>query len=517
MALVAGLALFAAHPGLGIWPLTFVGVALFVGAVWHDDAVRQQHPLPAWLVGAITGAAFFGPLLLWLILPAGMIGWGLLTGIQILVFMLLAVLIRRVQYMRFSAVAVATLWTATDVIRGMFPLGGFQWGAIAYAHTDASWLLPVARILGAHGITFFVVVIAVALVEIVGDTVVVARNRKTSGMGTNLSLRHVPTVTLLAGLFASVLLTVEPPGTVGVRDVLAVQGNDVKHWMEPRAGGDVPLRIVNEHARLTREAVIRDGVPDLTLWAESAIDRDPFSARGANLQPAITAAAADAGSLIAGITLDGEDPVRERYVAAALFDEDGQLADQYTKRQLVPFGEYIPARRFLDWIPALAQIPRDAQPGTQPQQIILADGTTVAVVICFEAMFSPVVRSNIRAGSRDAELLVVLTNNASFGLSAAPYQHLAQSRLRAVETGRWVVHVAISGASAIIDPYGVVHHQTDLFTLDTIRSEVPLVAGRTPFLATGDVFGASSVAGLFGLIAMLAIRRVRPVTSHKPE
>lgn len=498
MAAGSGVSLLFAHAPYNIWPLSFLAPALLVAAVWQTGAESEKPAMPASLVGLIAGASFFGPLLSWLMMASGLIGWALLVFTQMLFVAVLALIIKASGKSRFAALFIGLAWTAIDVIRGVFPLGGFAWGSLAYAHVEGSWLLPVARIGGAHAITLLVVTISTAALQIVFDTKQVARNRHDHNLGVTLSLRHVPTATLLGGLFLSVMLTIEPPAANGSLDVLAVQGNDVKHWEQP-SQGDAPLRIVNALAAQTLASVAQHGPPDVTFWPESAVDRDPFSTRGQTLLPAIIASAAAASPLVAGITLDGPNPRVERFVAAAVFDESAQLIDQYNKRRPVPFGEYVPFRRVIGALPPLQQIPRDAIAGESPQQIVLDDGTRIAVGICFESMFSSTIRSNITAGTADARLVVVLTNNASFGLSGAPYQHLAQSQLRAVETGRWVVHAAISGASALIDPYGQIHEQTDLFTLATIRTNVPLVEGRTPFLATGDIVGFFAV---FSLIAM---------------
>jgi len=102
-----------------------------------------------------------------------------------------------------------------------------------------------------------------------------------------------------------------------------------------------------------------------------------------------------------------------------------------------------------------------------------------------------------------------LTNDASFGDSAEPAQHLAQTQLRAVETGRWFVHAALSGSSAFVAPDGSVEQPTALFTVDSIRTEVPLVSGLTPYLAVGDVVGwATRIAVLLAaaLVVHLTLR-----------
>jgi apolipoprotein N-acyltransferase len=155
----------------------------------------------------------------------------------------------------------------------------------------------------------------------------------------------------------------------------------------------------------------------------------------------------------------------------------------------VPFGEFIPARALLEWFPPLDQIPRDAQPATAPQSMEVVDGVQAAVIICFETIFASIVRTNLLAGDAPAQIAFSLTNDASFGDSAEPAQHLAQTQLRAVETGRWFVHAALSGSSAFVAPDGRVEQATALFTVDSIRTEVPLVTGYTPYLAVGDVIG----------------------------
>ena len=180
----------------------------------------------------------------------------------------------------------------------------------------------------------------------------------------------------------------------------------------------------------------------------------------------------------------------------------------------MPFGEFIPLRALLAWFPPLDQIPRDAQPATEPQSMEVVDGVRAAVVICFETIFADVVRSNVLAGDAPAEIVFSLTNDASFGDSAEPAQHLAQTQLRAVETGRWFVHAALSGSSAFVAPDGRVDQATALFTVDSIRAEIPLVAGSTPYLAVGDVLGwvtrfAVLLAAAFLVQASLRQRRAK--------
>src|SRR5262249_48040308 len=167
-----------------------------------------------------------------------------------------------------------------------------------------------------------------------------------------------------------------------------------------------------------------------------------------------------------------------QYNEGLLYDGNGSVVDRYRKVHLVPFGEYVPWRSALGWISALRQVPRDLTPVARLPPIGgragdaacgRVAGLALADVICFENTFPSLDRRLVADG---AQVLVVSTNNASYGRTAASRQHLIMSRLRAVENGRWVVHAAISGISAFVDPHGRVHQPTGLYELTTDRMTV---------------------------------------------
>ena len=505
LAAASGLTGLVAHPPVGWWPTTFLAPGLLVAALWVDAlaARRVGRGVRAFRLGALAGTVTFAPMLSWLILPAGFLGWFLLVAVQVLWFGLLAVLLRPVLEHRLLPLAAAVVWTGVDAWRSLIPLNGFEWGAIAYAHVDGSWLLPVARLVGGRGITFLVVLISVAAAIVVR---VAARELAVGGVRNAeqaLSTTRWPLAWLVGGLLVSVLATVEPPEEIGTLDVLAVQGNDLRHWEDGVEDPDPPLRITTALRDETLAAVEEDGAPQLTVWPESSVDRDPWAERGRPLGELADEVAAEVGTLLTGATLDAPDDRSERYVAALLLQDGLHETDRYVKRRLVPFGEYIPFRPWLEWFPPLDQIPRDARSGSSPQTVEVADGVLAAVVICFETLFTDIVRTNVLADDDPAQVVLTLTNDASFGDSAEPAQHLAQSRLRAVETGRWVVHAALSGSSAFVDPDGVAHQETAVFTVESIRAGVPLVEGLTPFLVTGDLVGTATRAA--SLLAVLLL------------
>lgn len=540
LAFGAGLALLGAHPPVGAWPLTFVGPALFVAALWveRDLAIADGRAPRVMRLGALAGLTCYGPMLSWLLMPAGATGWVLLVLVQAVWFAVLALLLRPALAHRLFPLYAAVVWTGVDAWRAIWPLNGFEWGAIAYAHVDGSWLLPTARILGGRGITFLVVLIAVAAAaaaraayhtwrgthgggaEHRGDD---RSSDDRSGQPTDIAWRfdhstRTPLALLVGGLLVSALLTIGPPASHGTLDILAVQGNDVRHWEPDAPEDDAPLRIATELRDRTLAEIEADGPPDLTIWPESSIDRDPWTERGQPLAELADEAAEASGQLLTGVSLDGPDPATQRLIAASLFDDGFDESDRYVKRRLVPFGEFIPMRSLLEWFPPLEQIPRDAVPGSGPHRVAVADGVDAAVVICFETMFADVVRTNVLAGDDPAEIVLTLTNDASFGDSGEPAQHLAQSQLRAVETGRWVVHASLSGSSAFIDPDGRRYDDTEVFTVDAIRRDVPLVGGLTPYLRTGDVVGwvTRVLAGAAFALSVVAIQRERATRTGQP-
>ena len=511
LAAASGLTLLASHPPLGLWPLSFLAPPLLLAALALDARrAGEGGRVRAWRLGALAGVAAFAPMLSWLILPAGYVGWALLTLVQAAWIGLLAVLLRPWLGSPWLPIVTAIAWTGIDAWRATTPLNGFEWGAIAYAHVDGSWLLPVARLVGGRGITFLVVLIGASGFAVLRRGWRRLRERGDLPVETSLEGVRGALALLVAAMLVSVLATIEPPPQTGTLDVLVVQGNDLRHWEEEPQDPDPPLRIATALRDETLEAVGDGPAPDLTVWPESSLDRDPFLPSGEPLRELAGETADAVGALLTGASLEGPDPETQRLIAALLLDDGFEVADRYVKRRLVPFGEFVPFRSLLGWFPPLEQIPRDAIPNRDAQAVRLADDLHAAVVICFETLFPGIVRSNVLAPEEPAEVILALTNDASFGISPEPAQHLAQSRLRAVETGRYVVHAALTGRSAVVDPWGRTSHETELFTVGHLRAEVGLVEGRTPYLLIGDVVGnltRIAAAGLAGWALWHARRR----------
>ena len=203
----------------------------------------------------------------------------------------------------------------------------------------------------------------------------------------------------------------------------------------------------------------------------------------------------------------------ERTVTLA-FDGTGALVDEYVKVHLVPFGEYVPFRDALSWISATEQVPVDRVPGEEVSLVSIPGLPAFGTPICYENSFPVIDRAMVRLG---AGFLVVTINNASYDRTAASEQHLQMSRLRAVENHRWVVHAAVSGISAFVDPSGGVVDSRGLFEPATMRRLIGASGGTTPYTRYGDWIVWGSLVLVVGSIALPRRRRTtRPAPEPSP-
>lgn len=512
LALLSGLALAVAHPPVGIGLAALAVPGLLVAAL----DVAEWTGRRTWTVPVVAAATGFGIMLGWVVAPAGVIGWSLLVAVQVAWWSVMgAVIVRLPPALARPArpLLVGIVWVGVDAFRGIVPLNGFAWGTLGAATVDLPWLATLARLAGEKAMTLAVVVLSVAAWEAARGPIDASRDAsgRIQWRRVRETLPHgrVGAAWLGGAALVVTMGTVEPPAPTGEADVLVVQPNDFERFRG--TGTELDAAIADNAVSLTRSSVDAAGVPDLAVWPESTIDSDPSRV------PALADALARGGELtqgqlIAGTILHGVQPRTFRNVVQSV-GADGDVTDGYQKRRLVPFGEYVPFREALDWFEPLQQVPRDAVPGGAPHGLTVTD-LRVAVIICFETLFGDLLRGNLLAGEEPAELVVAATNDASFGRGGEAAQHVAQSQLRALETGRWVAHAAISGTSAFIDPDGDVFDATELFSATTIRRSVTTTDGLTPFLVTGDWLAPATMAGLVGLAAAGTLwprrRRARP-------
>ncbi len=459
MSLASGLLLSLAFPPAEIWPLAFVAVAPLL---W---LLRSARPRRGALLGFVYGVGFYGATLYW-ILRFGELAWvGLVTlsALSVAVVGLIGPTVIRAGRPLRTAAGLAALWTLVDWIRGMWPLGGFTWGSLGISQVDDRVLLPLAGLAGVWGVTFVVAAVNALLVE-------------TAAGGGGGRRRAALPVLAAALIVAPVLVPFSEPNG-GSLDVAAVQV-DVR--VPPGTDGLEEDRIVAERNVEVHRSLAGAPRPDLVLWGEGALD--PGASSDPATVQAVRSAIAEVGAPAAiGAVVD--DPDGREFTSALIFDGRGRLIGRYDKVHLVPFGEYVPWRSKLDWISATEQIPVDRTPGSSVHTVAAPGVPPFGTPICFENSFPDLPRDFVRDG---ATFLVVPVNNASYGFTAASDQHLQMSRMRAVETGRWIVDAAVSGVSAFVDTHGRVVARTGLFQTTILRDRLRTSTATTWYVRMGD-------------------------------
>lgn len=454
-AAAAGIGLGLAFPPYDLWPLAILAVTAL------SLLVREQAPRRAAGLGFVFGVAFFLTLIRWL----HVIGWDAMAILSLLQAAFYAPLAAALAYSyRYKAWPAlhASAWVLVEALRSRYPLGGFPWGKLAFSVVDS----PLAALASVGGAPLVSAAVA-GLGALLAAAALKAREQQLRPAG------------LLAGGALAALLACAaiplPTSGSSTTTVAVVQGN------VPRAGLTLVAQrdaVLNNHIVATQRlaAAVRAGAlpaPDFVVWPENASDEDPYRipAIAARMDAAVRDVGADT---LIGTVLDAPD--RHVTNTAIVWSPTTGPGQTYTKRRLVPFGEYIPARDVLTkFIGRLALIPRDFLPGKKAGVLDIG-GQRVGDVICFEVAFDDAVRETVRGGGR---LLIVQTNNATYGRTGQPEQQLAISRLRTIEHGRAMVIAATSGISGVIAPDGQVQAQTKEFTQDVIVREVPLRGAKT--------------------------------------
>lgn len=470
-----GFALFAAFAPSTLWWLAVVGFAAL------GLAVHGRRWATGLGLGFVFGLAFYLPLLTFTGVYVGDVPWIALSVLEALLTapagLLAALASRRLPLWPAWA---AAGWITMEAIRGRWPFGGFPWGGVAFSQADGP-LLPAASLLGSAALAFLTALAGFAAAALL---IALVRSRAAAGVLGALALLALPFALGAAGL-----ATVQDGAGAPTRVIAVIQGNVPEPGLEFNAERRA---VLDMHAARTAElaADVRAGrrpAPDLVIWPENSTDIDPY--RNADANRVITDAVRDIGvPILVGAVVQAERP-GEGYNRGIVWDPVTGPGATYDKRHPLPFGEYMPYREFFRIFSAAVDLQRGTfLAGDRPGNLDV-NGVPVGDVICFEVVYDDLVRDVVRGG---AQVLVVQTNNATFGYTNETYQQQAMSRVRAVEHGRQVLIAATSGVSAVIAPDGTVQGSIPLFTPGYLTPTVPLIDTTTP----GTVLGSAAEGGL---------------------
>ncbi|PKH40486.1 apolipoprotein N-acyltransferase [Nocardioides alpinus] len=463
LALAGGLALAAAFEPVGLSWLMPPAIAALV------FAVRGLRPGLAWIPTLLYGITFTYAVMVWM-RAVGTDAWIAMCALEASFFVPLGLGLAWSLRLRAWPVWAALWWVGIETWRSGFPFSGMPFGRLVYATADTPWADALPWI-GMTGVSF--------LVALTGTTLAwLLLHVRTADRTTYAVVAGLAVVTVAPLL---VPFEVEESGTT---TVAAVQG-DV-----PGTGLDVVAvnrEVTANHVRLTQE--LADAVaagdevqPDFVVWPENSTAVDPFTDAEVNAGIVAATDAIGVPVIVGGMA---NDPLDDGQVLnqGIVFRPGLGSGDRYTKRHPVPYGEYIPFRGSL--IPEsygkLRMVPRDMVRGTSLEPLRVGD-LLVADAICFDVAYDEGIGGQV---ARGAQLVTVQTSNAMFSRTGQLAQQFEISRLRAQETGRWVVVAAINGISGVVSPDGQVVASVPARGQEVLVETVGLSTTITPAVRLG--------------------------------
>ena len=488
---VLGALVTIALPPLHLWPALPVG---FTGLVWILDGCGDRKS--AFFAGWWFGFGFLGLGLYWisfaLLIEPERVGWMIpfvVLGLPAMFAIWGGLATLTVQMLGVQGVArvilLAGAWSGGEWLRG-HAFTGFPWNLIGYTAVASDALLQVVALIGIYGLGF-IVVLAAAMPATLGDGG--AASSKVRAYGPVAAAALLIIVVWSGG---ALRLLGAQDGVVSDVNLRLVQANISQHhkWQEER-----------RRANLARyfQLSSQSGAEKTThiIWPETAVPY--FLARDPDLARAIGRLVKPGGMVITGAprtTVEKESPFRV-WNAVHAIDHDGEITGTYDKSHLLPFGEYVPFRSFLNrlGVERIAAGQGDFQAGEGATTLSLAGLPPLGVLVCYEAIFP----GEIVGDANRPRWLLNLTNDAWFGQTAGPYQHFTMSRVRAAEEGIPLVRVANTGISGIADAYGRVVVQSALGETRIIDAALPVsLDALTPYARWGD-------AGFLIILLTLAI------------
>ena len=478
LAAVGGLMLAASFPNLELAPLAWIGlVPILLGA-------RGLRPRRAFLVGWFGGFVFFMATVYWVAPTIGRytaVPLPLAVGILVLMNSVLAIYhglfvagLTWLEERRVPAIWVApALWVTLEWLRGWF-LIGFGWAGLGYSQYRFHDLVQVSEVTGVYGVSAVLV-----LFNVVATAVVAEQGRRVRRLWPALVVTSVLVAGLpIAGRLRAAAIAAKPPA--GSLDVALVQGNveQDQKW-DPAYQNDTVAR----YRELTLSAAGER--PALVVWPETATPF--FFQEQSRFREGMLGLAGEADTYL----LFGSPAYRrlpqggfEEFNRAYLVSPAGRELGSYDKIELVPFGEYVPFRRILFFVDQIVYAVGTVVPGVVPT-VFDIPGARFGTLICYEGIFPGLTRRFVADG---ANFLVNVTNDAWYGRTSAPRQHLAHATFRAIENRVPIVRAANTGISAIIDPDGRIRWEGPLFEPLWHVEEIHWTGVRTFYTRFGDVF-----------------------------
>jgi apolipoprotein N-acyltransferase len=475
VALVLGSLLPLAFAPFSIWPLAIVLPALMLTVIQSSLSARN-----IFFAGWFFGIGYFGFGVYWVynsLHDFGMAPPVVAGGITALLVVILALAPALAFNFWFyskrhlgdiSLWLLPLFWFSLEWVKGWI-LTGMPWLSLGYSQSNSP-LSGFAPLIGVYGISALCMFMAVALFLLLRD--------KRYSMFAPLLL--IP----MAGFLLQQIDWTEPQAQT--LKVTMVQGNipQAVKWRR-----DQRQNIFNTYWRETSQ----HWDSDLIIWPETALPGHSEEIEQSVLQPMQETAIEQGATIVSGLVVSNKEN-NSFYNSAILLNHARSV---YHKRHLVMFGEYYPMRGLLDFLRSWINIPySDLTPGPLEQELMQVNGSILGMSICFEDVFSRDILLSLPA----ANLLVNLSNDAWFGNSTAPHQHMQIAQMRSQETGRVMMRATNTGVTAFIDHKGRIIAQSEQFKTQSISEEVQGRSGTTPFYYFAMIQGELAILLIIGAL-----------------
>ncbi len=363
-------------------------------------------------------------------------------------------------------------WTVLEYLRS-FLMTGFPWESLAYSQYRFIHLIQISDLTGIYGLTFLIVMVNAVLFDLMSSRF----SRRSAFKEAAVALALVLLVSGYGQWRISQIR--EKIGNAKEREVALVQGNiDQNVKWDPQ----YQSKTIEIYRSLSLAPPLGEGA--LIVWPETAVPfyfqrREPLQERVVDI------ARTKRSSMLVGSPSYREVGGGVSYLNSAyLLDSGGQVTGRYDKVHLVPYGEYVPLRQWFPFIGKLVVGVGDFGQG-RGFYPLADDGLRLGVLICYEGIFPEAARDY---KNRGAQLLVNITNDAWFGKTSAPYQHLSMTVFRAVESRLYLVRAANTGISAVVSPLGEILSQTGLFERTVLTGKIKSIDEKSHYAAYGDLF-----------------------------
>lgn len=496
---LSGLFLTAAFPKIGLsWFAWFAMVPFFM-------SIRDTTPGQGFRLGLTAGIFHHISLLYWLVYTMHTYGYLPIYQCVIILILMAAILSTFFGVFGWFSARIASskqlwllpfIWTSLEYIQ-TYIFTGFPWGFVGHSQYKQYLLIQIADIVGVYGISFLIITINIFLF------LCFASFFRYRWMNVPIKLRTVGFSFLIGGILMSTTLYYGQQRIQMIDQALqkapktpitVIQGNIDQSIKWNAAFQNYTIKRYNRlsHASLSDK-------PQLIVWPETAApiyfthDKDLTQKVIDGVKEAQTSFLIGSPS----VSVKGKDV--KYFNSAFLIEKNGTISGKYDKVHLVPFGEYVPLKKYLPFVGKMVEQIGDFQPGKKGGTLLWRD-KRLGIQICYEIIFPDLSRAMVRNG---ADLLINITNDAWFGATSAAYQHFAMTVFRAVENKRALARAANTGISGFIDPVGRIMATTPIYVEKIISRSIPLLKENTVYTRYGDVFAKTCL--VLTIIIMWAV------------